>query len=285
MANTYYNSQLTAAEIEAALEAIDGVIVPANNGKVLAISNGKLEARSVQWGGGGAVVQPLSVTQNGTYNPPSGVDGYAPVTVNVSGGGGEDWPLLKNYIESSGTQYINSGYSPTANTKFEVIADVPDNTTGYPALIGERTATSNEVVIYAEFGGGNLGLVWANGDSAATSDNVKQYYIGQKCKYVLSSDGFRCVINTGGYGFLSEKAAGTFATLPIFVFVLNDNGSPNAVTFCTAKLYRFRIYEDDVLVHEFIPWQENGVACLKDTVTGNIKYNAGTGDFVYGTDS
>ena len=88
MANTYYDSQLTAAEIEAALEAIDGVIVPANNGKVLAINNGKLEARSVQWGGGGAVVQPLSVTQNGTYNPPSGVDGYAPGVVNVSGGGG-----------------------------------------------------------------------------------------------------------------------------------------------------------------------------------------------------
>ena len=37
-------------------------------------------------GGGSAVIQPLSVTQNGTYNPPSGVDGYAPVTVNVSGG-------------------------------------------------------------------------------------------------------------------------------------------------------------------------------------------------------
>lgn len=38
-------------------------------------------------GGGSAVVEPLSVTQNGTYTPPSGVDGYAPVTVNVSGGG------------------------------------------------------------------------------------------------------------------------------------------------------------------------------------------------------
>ena len=84
MANTYYDSRLTAAEIEAVLEAIDGVIVPANNGKVLAINNGKIEARSVQWGSG-AVVQPLSVTQNGTYNPPSGVDGYSPVTVNVSG--------------------------------------------------------------------------------------------------------------------------------------------------------------------------------------------------------
>lgn len=87
MANTYYDSQLTAAEIEAALEAIDGVIVPANNGKVLAINNGKFEARSVQWGGGSSVIQPLSVTANGTYNAPSGVDGYSPVTVNVPSSG------------------------------------------------------------------------------------------------------------------------------------------------------------------------------------------------------
>ena len=85
MANTYYDSDLTGEQIEQALEAINGVIVPANNGKVLAINNGKIEARSVQWGGGSAVVQPLSVTQNGTYNPPSGVDGYSPVMVNVSG--------------------------------------------------------------------------------------------------------------------------------------------------------------------------------------------------------
>ena len=194
MANTYYDSQLTAAEIEAALEAIDGVIVPANNGKVLAINNGKLEARSVQWGGGepvleplsvnangdytpeagvdgfdevhvavpnsysasdegkvvsngalvaqtarasqitqngtydttlndevtvnvsggGAVVQPLSVTQNGTYNPPSGVDGYAPVIVNVSGGGGGDIDLSYlpnstqlNVLASKNVQFLN----------------------------------------------------------------------------------------------------------------------------------------------------------------------------------
>ena len=50
MANTYYNSQLTAAEIEAALEAVDGLIVPANNGKVIAVENGTLVAKSVsEW--------------------------------------------------------------------------------------------------------------------------------------------------------------------------------------------------------------------------------------------
>lgn len=33
------------------------------------------------------VIEPLEVTSNGTYNAPAGVDGYSPVTVNVSGGG------------------------------------------------------------------------------------------------------------------------------------------------------------------------------------------------------
>lgn len=32
-------------------------------------------------------IQSLSVTENGTYTAPSGVDGYSPITVNVSGGG------------------------------------------------------------------------------------------------------------------------------------------------------------------------------------------------------
>lgn len=41
-------------------------------------------------GGGGSepVIESLSVTENGTYEAPSGVDGYNPITVNVSGGGG-----------------------------------------------------------------------------------------------------------------------------------------------------------------------------------------------------
>jgi len=37
---------------------------------------------------GGGTIQQLSVNSNGTYTPPSGVDGYAPVVVNVPGGGG-----------------------------------------------------------------------------------------------------------------------------------------------------------------------------------------------------
>ena len=153
MANTYYDSQLTAAEIEAVLEAINGIIVQANNGKVLAINNGKIEARSVQWGGDGAVVQPLSVTQNGTYNPPSGVDGYAPVTVNVSGGGGA------NVI------YSNDG-------TLAAFIDLTNNRVVWYFM--GFTKTSNDVDIPPEIFIGQSGLLYSK-----AYDSDKETQIGQ----------------------------------------------------------------------------------------------------------
>ena len=104
MANTYYDSELTAEEIEEVLEAINGILTPANNGKVLAISDGKFEARSVQWGGGEPTIESLSVTENGTYTAPSGVDGYSPVIVNVQG---QD-SLPSDYQE---VEYLTAGAS------------------------------------------------------------------------------------------------------------------------------------------------------------------------------
>ena len=34
------------------------------------------------------IIQPLEITENGTYTAPNGVDGYSPITVNVEGSGG-----------------------------------------------------------------------------------------------------------------------------------------------------------------------------------------------------
>ena len=39
--------------------------------------------------GGGATIEPLTISENGTYTAPDGVDGYSPVTVDVKGSGEE----------------------------------------------------------------------------------------------------------------------------------------------------------------------------------------------------
>jgi len=84
MANTYYDSQLTGAQIEHVLEVINGLITPSNNGKVLAInSSGKLEARSVQWGERETLIS-KNISANGDYDPADdGADGYSAVHVAV----------------------------------------------------------------------------------------------------------------------------------------------------------------------------------------------------------
>lgn len=63
-------------------------------------------------------IQPLSITQNGTYTASGGVDGYSPITVSVSGGGGASNIVTgefttgstENTVESFTIPYTGSGY-------------------------------------------------------------------------------------------------------------------------------------------------------------------------------
>ena len=59
--------------------------------------------RAIETGGGGggvANIIPLTITENGKYNVADGVDGYAPVTVNVEN------KIPEGYIKPTGTVQI-----------------------------------------------------------------------------------------------------------------------------------------------------------------------------------
>ena len=76
-------------------------------------------ARKLSGGGGSEpVIEPLSVTDNGTYSAPSGVDGYSPVTVDVGGGGGLEIVKAISYdkllVQDEGITIPN--YTTTATT-------------------------------------------------------------------------------------------------------------------------------------------------------------------------
>ena len=76
--------------------------------------------------GGSANIQALSVTQNGTYTASGGVDGYSPVTVSVSGGGGGSVsPKQINFIDYDGT--ILHSYTKAQIQAMTSESDLPSN--------------------------------------------------------------------------------------------------------------------------------------------------------------
>ena len=75
-------------------------------------------------GGGGSapVVEPLSVAENGTYEAPSGVDGYSPVTVDVQSGGGGDDVLVSVLDRTATTLSTPSGLTKVGQSALSSFA-------------------------------------------------------------------------------------------------------------------------------------------------------------------
>lgn len=103
----------------------------------------------------GGTIDPLSVTQNGTYTPSGTTLGYGPVTVNVGGGGGSTNVLSGDSSPtaaqgSNGDIYLEylsnvlpSGY--TKRTYLEFVSGAYINTTVIPISIGIECSVSDLV--------------------------------------------------------------------------------------------------------------------------------------------
>lgn len=203
----------------------------------------------------------------------------------AAGGGSRDDPLaLTRYIESSGTQFIDTGYVVTDTSVFEAVLNVNSQNSTWASLLGVR-ANTRDACLWHLVLEGNPGWSYSWGGAPVDyRDSGLAHFRNEKAVYKCRKISFGAVDDVAMAGGIF--AGGTVAYQnTVYLLAVNQGGSVVDTTQLAGKLYRFRIWENDVLVHEFLPWQENGVACLKDTVTGSIKYNAGTGSFVYGYDS
>ena len=148
MANTYYDSALTKEQMQSALAAIHGVISEQNNGRVLAIENGKIVAKTVSDASGMPSLASKTITENGTYDPEDdNVDGYSIVTVNVPNTyGTED----EGKVVSSGSLVSQTSKNVTQNGTYDTTTNssVTVNVSG-----GGTVKAPNNDVIFIDYDG------------------------------------------------------------------------------------------------------------------------------------
>lgn len=168
------------------------------------------------------------------------------------------------YLESSGTQYIDTGLVATNNTKISITFE-RQGIDG--CLIATDTAWCNTGFgIWSHAGEyGNTCIT-----SISLSDNIKHTVVNDKGKFYIDGS------------LYTTLTANTFSTAQnLYLFALNRAGS--IIENYTGKFYSCQIYDNDVLVRDFVPAIDgSGKACLYDKVTQAFFYNGGSGTFAHG---
>ena len=179
------------------------------------------------------------------------------------------------YVETTGGQYIDTGYAANLNTAVEVTFQT---NSGNKWLFGSRTSggAANTYAIHVS----SMNSIWfqmAN-DSSSTQFSTSNFSNKQTTITVNKDAAY---LNGTQIGTVGRTSFGE-NTLSLYLGVINANGSGTDRPF-VGKIYSSRIWDNGELVRFFVPARDkDGNIGFYDLVTKQMYLNAGTGNFAYG---
>ena len=186
-----------------------------------------------------------------------------------------------DYIESTGTQYIDSKYYATPNTGIEADFEFTD-LTSQQRIFGIHTTDTNYLT-YTMYinGNGQFAYGFKDGTGNWVTTNIQ----ANKNRHV-----FKINVNPTYYA-LDNRAEVELSGTPtkntkygFYILAVANSDNLGIAYYAKAKLYSFKIYENGILVRNMIPCyrKSDNVAGLYDTLNNVFYTNSGTGDFIKG---
>lgn len=209
----------------------------------------------------------------------SGIERYPTFTSRPYVGLPDGYTQLQ-YIESHGTEYIDTGFKPNQNTR--LVVDVGEPTSGYDlqnvsqCIFGARTAPNDNA--YNFFMRSDVTGNPSLDDYGTTRQNTETEFLYDRA--TIDKNKNVTSINSTTYTHTEQ----TFAC-PYTLYIFGCNTSDTVTFMCTVRFYSFRIYSssedgNDLLIRNFIPVKNpDGEYGLYDLVDGKFYSNAGTGAF------
>ena len=180
------------------------------------------------------------------------------------------------YIESSGTQYVDTGVVPNHNTAVMLDIDIL-NADNWGPIFGSRDANvTNEYCMFAH----NPTSVYQDGYANVAHVNIS----------VSSVLGRQTINKALNNTYINDELKNSFTaatfqgTYPMWLFQINSGGSAVAYKI-SGRIYRAVIAKSSTIVRDFIPCKNpSGTVGLYDTVNGTFYGNSGTGVFTAGAE-
>lgn len=194
------------------------------------------------------------------------------MAVFMTGGGGAELVNFVQYIQSSGTQYINLDICPTENTRVVLVGRLFSTPTANKALFGSRNGNKEQFwclyrpasnAFVSKFGSSSTNYAVAADPTAANTFDMNQN------------------VFTIGKNSVTATDESFTATYPMYLFAVNSAGTAQYPVSMEVELCE--VYENDALLCSLRPcFDPDGVACMYDRVSKRYFYNAGTGAFTAG---
>ena len=200
------------------------------------------------------------------------------------------------YIQSSGSQYIDTGVSFEVGKDFRVNGNFINPSTSYRKVIAGNYAGGNESIFNIELGGGSnrpgYFRTYTNASGGTASDQWSSFglpvneKVGYDVSYYTANRLIDNVLQYGNttslYSVPATPIATDSKTQSLWLF-LDRRSSPSAIAY-PVSIGTTKIYKDNVLVGQFVPAKRvsDGAIGMYDTVSGTFKTNAGSGAFTAG---
>lgn len=182
------------------------------------------------------------------------------------------------YIQSTGTQYIDTGFKATPNTVVDIDFQFTEVSTLQQRLFGASTSNASYLNYHMYINGaGAWAYSFIDGSGNWATTNVTADTNKHHIRFNMPSGQF--IIDNNSYAIASSTRTKTTETN---MYIMNGaiTSSPNA----KMKLYAFKMYDKNELVRDMIPVKrksDNAIG-LYDKVTKKFYANAGTGTFTAG---
>ncbi len=204
------------------------------------------------------------------------------------------------YIESDGTQFMNTGYYPGPKTKIEVDFQLTEAIKGKDCIFGNYNDPNFSVLLYAQPETNSKKFQFCGKDGGWQGQNLNVLVdtarhtmvidVPKKKGTMFAQDG---TVQSQA-DFISSWTYTKTAAWPIAFFASCKNASgTSAQQGAKVKIYGARIWELDdngetyTLLHDYSPAIKNGIAGLLDAETGAFLYDTranGTKTFATGGD-
>ena len=192
-----------------------------------------------------------------------------------------------SYLESSGTQYIDTGlvlafYDEVENHFRDSVETVGTDQVYWG--VNDNNKRIFQGGYHPSSSTNNYSGRWTG--NGPTSGMTRQVGVDVVIKHLNNTATSKTVAiyNTSGTlissGNTSSDNVNSTPTLDIYLFAYNINGT--ASNFSTIRVYEFIVKNQSGTERlHFVPVTKNGTPCMYDLVSGTYFYNSGTGSFTY----